>query len=227
MIFPDVAFWEGTIDFNVMKSKTDYVILKASQFYVDPQFERNRSECERVGLPFGAYHFYDDRMSPLRQAILFCGLFTGRQKPVEIFCDWENEYRGEFGGIKNVVAFMQECEKRMSMEMGMYTGYYWFMEKTNPILNFSQLNYLKTKKLWLASYNDDYSNEGALFVKVPRPWKKMDIWQFTDRADGKAYGCQSAELDMNERLSQIEIPGPQPRGSRMIFSTGETYTERL
>lgn len=213
-LFPDVSFWEGAIDFNVMRSKTDYIILKASQITVDHRFQEYRAGCESVGLPYGVYHFYDDRSSPKKQADLFCGLFRDK-KPVEIFCDWETSYGGEFTGIKNVVAFMQECERQLGMEMGMYTGYWWFIENTNPVTHYSQLNYLKAKKLWLAAYNEDYTNTGIMFVKVPRPWTKMDIWQFSDRGPGREYGCNSEELDMNERLGDFPTI-PNARGRLII-----------
>jgi len=223
LIFPDLSKWDGKVDFNVMKSKTEYVILKSSQgIYADVEFERSRSECLKLNLNYGVYHFYDDRVSPARQAQFFASLCTPR--PAEIFCDWENSYHGDYGGIKNVVAFMQEVEKYLDMPMGMYTGYYFFIENTHALLNWSQLNYLKSRKLWLASYNQDYSNTGIIFVKVPRPWTKMDVWQFSDRADGHAYGCQSAELDMNERISDNPKP-PVLSTSTLTFSNGKTYKE--
>lgn len=49
--FPDVSKYQGDINFDVMWSMTDYIILKSGQHsWVDYKFERNRAECERVSL---------------------------------------------------------------------------------------------------------------------------------------------------------------------------------
>ena len=60
----DVSQHNGVIDWDKVKAsgKVDFAILRcgfgrehASQ--VDEQFERNYSECKRVGLPVGVYHY--------------------------------------------------------------------------------------------------------------------------------------------------------------------------
>jgi GH25 family lysozyme M1 (1,4-beta-N-acetylmuramidase) len=226
-IFPDISFWQKNTNFDIMQTKTDYVIIRSGQRnWIDSQFEYNRTNCDRVGLKWGIYWFYDDRSSPAAQADLLYSLFSkGQSRPLEIWCDWEAEYSGVFKGITNVVAFMQSVEQLMGMEVGMYTGYYWFMEHTNAITNFSQLNYLKSKKLWLAAYTSDNSNTGVSFVRIPRPWKAMDIWQYGTPAIGYDYGVNTMEIDMDERLTASPVP-PTKLSYRTIVKSGFTFVER-
>jgi len=206
-VFPDISKYQGRPNFDVMKSKMDYVILKASQGdFVDPQFFRNRDECARVDLSYGVYHFYDDRYSPGLQAQTLYNLLQNNPMPFEIWCDWENSYSGNYKGLKNVVAFMERVELLTGKTVGIYTGYYWFVENSHAIINDSQYKYLASRPLWLAWYTPDFTNNGIERVKIPLPWHKMNIWQFGTPSLGAAYGVQSIEIDMNEKFDGIQSP---------------------
>lgn len=203
--FPDVSFWQGDINFDIMRLKCDYVILRAGQgSFIDTKFERNRAECQRAGLAWGLYWFYDDRQSPSAQAAGLWSLFSsGQARPFEIFLDWENSFGGPFSGLKNVVACMERIESLMGMIIGMYTGYYWFAENTSAALHASQYNYLKVRPLWLAWYSEKQSD-----VRIPKPWDNMDVWQWGTPAVGSEYGVNSKEIDMNYRINTVAIPPP-------------------
>ena len=191
--FPDVSFYQGTIDWEVMRSKTDAVIIRAGQDnWEDSHFERNWSEAGRLDMKRGAYWFYDDRTSPGAQAQLVASLLQDDLPEMEVWCDWENSYGGQFSGLKNVVAFMQAVEEKLhKVRVGMYTGYFWFRENSNPITNASQYAYLKEKPLWLAFYGE------AANIRVPAPWTTLLLWQYGTPPIGPDYGVESAEIDMN------------------------------
>lgn len=66
----DVSRYQGVIDWDAVKASglVDGVMLKtvstnrslssrADGLYIDPTFERNYAECQRVGLPVGTYHY--------------------------------------------------------------------------------------------------------------------------------------------------------------------------
>lgn len=66
----DVSRYQGVIDWDAVKASglVDGVMLKtvstnhslssrADGLYIDPYFERNYAECQRVGLPVGTYHY--------------------------------------------------------------------------------------------------------------------------------------------------------------------------
>jgi len=125
MNFPDVSRWQGDINFDVMLTKTNYIIFKASQGdFPDKKLSRNIAESKRVGLPYGLYHFYDDKFSPSVQAETFAALSAGA---VELWCDWESAYNGQYKSLRDVVAFMEHVEQLTGKRVGMYTGYYWFV----------------------------------------------------------------------------------------------------
>ena len=222
MNFPDCSWWQGDIDFDVMMTKTDYIILKASQLTIDHKFPRNRSECVRVGLPFGAYHFFDDRSSPSKQANLFVtALIEHPVMPLEIWCDWERNYGGTYSGVGNVVAFMERVEDLLNMQMGMYTGYFYFLENTNRIRDASQLRYLKDRPLWLAWYFDHTPNH-AEDVLIPYPWIEMDVYQYGSPAFGREMGVGSEEIDMNKRMTDFTIPSTPSQKSIIQARFGNT-----
>jgi lysozyme len=191
--FPDVSFYQGTIDWEVMASKTDAVIIRAGQnTWVDARFRRNWNEAKQMGMKRGTYWFYDDRSSPGAQAQLAASLLQNDPPEMEFWCDWEKSYGGEFTGLKNVVAFMQAVEAKLPYtRVGMYTGYYWFRENSNAVTNASQYAYLKDRPLWLAFYAD------ASQVRVPAPWTSLLLWQYGTPAIGAEYGVESTEIDMN------------------------------
>ena len=191
---PDCSFYQGVINWDLMRQKTDAVIIRAGQnIWVDPQFARNYSEAKKRGMLRGVYYFYDDRKSPKEQADLLISLIKDDLPEMEVWADWEKSYGGAYGGIGNVVAFMQYIEQALpSVNIGIYTGYYWFKDHSNAVTNASQYTYLKTKPLWLAWYSNN-----AAAVLVPLPWTSLLLWQFGTPSVGASYGVQTVELDMN------------------------------
>jgi len=198
--FPDVSRWQGDINFDVMRTKTEYIIFKASQGnFADKKLSRNIAESKRVGLPYGLYHFYDDKFSPSVQAETFAALSAGA---VELWCDWESTYNGQYKSLRDVVAFMERVEQLTGKRVGMYTGYYWFVGVTAGFVNSSQYRFLAERDLWLAWYTNDHTPKEIERVKIPKPWTKITIWQYGTPAIGYEMGAQSIEIDMNLRVGE-------------------------
>ena len=56
----DVSYWQKNIDWDKVKSAgIKFAIIRCGYGNggVDSYFERNVKECERVGIPWGAYYF--------------------------------------------------------------------------------------------------------------------------------------------------------------------------
>ena len=60
----DVSRYQGTIDWDKLAGKIGGAMLKTVStnksfggIYIDPMFERNYSECKRLGIPVGAYYY--------------------------------------------------------------------------------------------------------------------------------------------------------------------------
>jgi len=190
----DLSFWQGRPNYDIMRTKTDAVIIRAGQnVWKDTQFDRNWAEAKRVGMKRATYYFYDDRASPGAQAALWIDILKNDPPEMELWADWENSYGGAYSGLKNVVAFMEAMERGLpNCKIGMYTGYYWFRDHSNAVTNASQYNYLKAHPLWEAWYTSNPAN-----VLIPAPWSNLLLWQFGTPAVGHEWGVESAELDMN------------------------------
>lgn len=190
--FPDVSFWQGKIDWDMMRELTDTVIIRAGQNeWEDSEFRTNYAEAGKRGMLRGIYWFYDDRKDPGRQADKCISLVAADPPELKVYTDWENKYGGAFGGLKNVVAFMQRVETLPPLESALYTGYYFFTENSNPITNAPQYKYLKEKELWLAWYTDNFAE-----VLVPASLTLTHL-QYGTPPRGAEFGCQSREIDMN------------------------------
>ncbi len=190
--FPDVSFYQGTMDWSKFRLKSDAVVIRAGQnLWVDSQFARNWAEARARGILRGSYWFYDGRIDPGRQAQLWIDQMKADPPEMECWMDWERSYGGAFEGLANVVACMQKVESA-GFKVGLYTGYYWFTNQSNPITHANQYKYLATKPLWLAWYTADSS-----IVLIPKPWTNLTLWQYGTPAVGAEYGAQTVELDMN------------------------------
>jgi GH25 family lysozyme M1 (1,4-beta-N-acetylmuramidase) len=214
--YPDVSFYQGEINWDAMREKTDAVVIRAGQnLWVDSQFHWNYQQAKRRGMLRGIYYFCDDRVSPGAQAAKIAELIAADLPEMEVWIDWERSYGGGFQGLRNVVACMQDVERRLpSVRVGLYTGYYWFIENSNALLNASQYDYLKNKPLWLAWY------AAASLVKVPAPWTRLDLWQYGTPVED--YGQVSREIDMNfhngtisEFYERYQAEPTEPEGETM------------
>jgi len=189
---PDVSFYQGFIDWDQFKTQSDAVFIRAGQaLYKDVQFERNWSESKRRDIIRGSYWFYDDRADPLKQADLWATLLSASRPEMECMIDWEINYGGAYGGLKNVVKLMQRMEA-LGFKTGFYTGYYYFITNSNPVTNAAEYDYLKTRPLWLAWYTLDPS-----IVLIPKPWQNLWLWQFGTPAAGYVHGTETLNIDMN------------------------------
>ena len=64
----DVSKYQGTIDWSQVKAAGyDFAMLRAGYGFntIDPQFQRNASECNRLGIPIGAYWSATHSIPPL------------------------------------------------------------------------------------------------------------------------------------------------------------------
>lgn len=189
---PDVSFYQGDIDYLVMASKTDTLIIRTGQNrWEDPKFDRNYGLSKANGILRGLYDFYDGRISPGEQADRILSSIGDDRPEMELYIDWERSYGGAHEGLRNVVALMQEIERRQpSIMCGLYTGYYWFRANSNPMTHSSQYAYLRNKPLWLAWYTDNPAE-----VLIPAPWTHLTLWQYGTPSED--YGQETIEIDKN------------------------------
>lgn len=89
----DVSQFQSNVNYDVLKSSSQFVIIKASEgtSFIDPKFTRNRTESRRVGVARGYYHFArpDLGNSPIAEANFFLGVCSGLQEGELLVLDYE------------------------------------------------------------------------------------------------------------------------------------------
>jgi lysozyme len=197
----DVSFYQDDpntprgIDFEKMKAAgAKFVIIRAGQnLWEDNEFEISWKASKGV-LPRGSYWFYDSRIDPKMQAKKWLSCFDDARDigELSLWCDFEDRYGGAFGTWKHWYNFMEELKVlRPGVKLGIYTGYYYWRENTiAKAIPTASLNYFKQYPLWIANY-------GTNVPLVPEPWDTWTLWQFTDNGDGRKYGVESLNIDLN------------------------------
>lgn len=237
-IGPDISFYQDdpSTTFTPDFSKMAWVILRAGQnTWIDRDFKRNWKEAKKAGIPRGAYWFFDSRVDPKKQAQLFVSAFDGDFGELPLFGDFEDIYNGPFKGWKNWYDFLEEVKRLVpgSVEIGVYTGYYYWKENTLGLFGgipAASLEYFKQYPLWIANY-------GLQSPLIPRPWTTWMFWQYTDNGDGTLYGVESLNIDLNEyngdaqsfekrfgvKLNQPPIPPSDGQGVPTMPNTVAKY----
>lgn len=183
------------IDFSKMVGQgASFVIVRAGQnLWTDPDFQINWRNARVVGLPRGAYWFYDSRVAPEPQAELFASLFAADKPELELWLDLENLPAGIPPGPYTGHAYWRKFIDRLrallpSVRVGIYTGYYYMLGKI-PLTEYA---YFRQFPLWIAWYTSD-----PLDVRTPGPWNDALYWQWGTPPWGLAWGCESVEIDQN------------------------------
>src|SRR5512136_2477663 len=90
---PDYSYWNNEVDWAKAKANGAAGALLRSSWgcYPDTKFEHFRNGCEAIGLPWGAYHYYDFRWSL-----------------AENLAAQQNALGGRFGKINQVGDFEQD-----------------------------------------------------------------------------------------------------------------------
>ena len=112
----DVSFYEPNIDWATVKGTglANYAFIRAGQGIVaDTHFGRHREGAKSVGIPWGAYWFYDPRyrtVNPKRQAEKFVETLGGDLGELPLVIDIEAYSKGPWHGWRNWYDFMERVK---------------------------------------------------------------------------------------------------------------------
>lgn len=169
----DVSHHNGVIDWDKVKeSGIKFAILRCgfgrkNPNQIDEQFSRNYSECKRVGMPVGVYHYsYAKTVEDARlEADFMLELIAGKQFEYPVIFDIEDKTQEELGKKLLTDITMAFCDKIESA--GYYTAIY-----SNPDWLTSRLDMsvLGRFDLWLAEWRTKKTYKGA-----------HGIWQYTSK----------------------------------------------
>ena len=211
----DISYYQGNIDFKVMKAAGIKVVIIRAGYgtTIDKRFISYINAAIKAGLAVGIYWFI--------YAADMAGIERNAQKCIEIvapykqyitcgvWCDWEYD-SDRYAGIltseerSNMVnAFNQKIEKA-GYESGIYSNQdYIQSEKFTTWL-------ISKYPLWFAKYalvKGKYASKG----KKGRSY----LWQYSSDGNGSRYGVSSKKLDLNKVYINITCEETTPPSDKV------------
>lgn len=169
----DVSKHNGVIDWDKVKAAgIEFALLRAGfgkehPNQIDRTFERNYSECKRVGIPVGAYHYsYAKSVSEAKlEAEFFLKIVKDKKFEFPLIFDIEDKTQVDLGKtlLTNMcLAFCDAVENA-----GYYTAIYSNTDWLTNKLDYSKLN---RYDIWLADW------------RAKKGWNgQHGIWQYTNK----------------------------------------------
>lgn len=166
----DVSYAQGKVDWSKVKSsgKVNFAILRAGYgreiSQIDSQFERNYSECKRLGIPVGAYWYSYAKSTEgaRKEAKTFLQAIKNKTFEYPVYFDMEEPSQFALG--KQICSDMAEAFCSEVEKAGYYTGLY----SSTSYLNTHLTDSVKNRyTVWVAQYNKELTYKGT-----------YGIWQY-------------------------------------------------
>ena len=164
----DISHYQQVTDWLKVARDVSFIFLKATEgeHYVDPKFAANWVGAQSVGLPVGAYHFFDPAQDAGIQAQHFCAVLdkvTGKRLPPMFDIE-------KTGGVSQALIltkaqkWLDIVEKHTGQRPFLYT-YTSFATQLRLAKRFSD------SPLWIAQYG----------AKTPKlcGWGHWTFWQYS------------------------------------------------
>lgn len=208
----DVSTWQGNIDWEKVKADgVQFAILRCGfgsdiQSQDDNKWERNVSECERLGIKYGAYLYsYAQNMEEAKSEVQHTlRLMKGHNPIYGVWLDVEDgsQWNIDNKTLADFCVTFCDAMKEAGYKTGIYASLNWFDNKLND-------SRLAKYDKWLAQW------------QVKEPQLDCAIWQYT--SDGEVNGI-SGRVDMNiaykeyveEEEEEVKpVPAPTPTTSNV------------
>lgn len=215
----DVSEHQGRIDWDAVKaSGIDFAILRvgfgAPSFggRVDYQFNRNISECERLGIPYGVYiySYAFDNQQAADEASMVIDCLSGHNPRLPVYYDLEDKTIIADGRQSGIASRAQTfCNKISSAgyKPGIYANLNWFNNiLTDPVFKSGSWDH------WIAQYNSQCHYTGS-----------YSFWQY--KSNGKVPGI-NGNVDMNYAYVDVSLYHWQLIDGTWYYaaSNGKAYT---
>ena len=215
----DVSEHQGRIDWNAVKaSGIDFAILRVGfgapswGGRVDYQFNRNISECERLGIPYGVYiySYAFDNQQAADEASMVIDCLSGHNPRLPVYYDLEDKTiiaDGRQSGIASRAQIFCNKISSAGYKPGIYANLNWFNNiLTDPVFKSGSWDH------WIAQYNSQCHYTGS-----------YSFWQYTSR--GKVSGI-SGNVDMNYAYVDVSLYYWQLKEGTWYYATsdGKAYT---
>ena len=215
----DVSEHQGRIDWNAVKaSAIDFAILRVGfgapswGGRVDYQFNRNISECERLGIPYGVYiySYAFDNQQAADEASMVINCLSGHNPRLPVYYDLEDNSIIANGRQTGIASRAQVFCNRISAA-GYEPGIYANLNLFNNILTDSVFK-SSSWDHWIAQYNSQCDYTG-----------NYSFWQY--KSNGKVPGI-NGNVDMNYAYVDVSLYHWQLIDSTWYYaaSNGKAYT---
>lgn len=206
-IVVDISKWNGDINFTTLKnSGVKGVMMRACYATTkDAKFDRNSSECERLGIDYGVYQFANFHYGSTKdaavtraktQADYLISLLKGKKVTGYVCLDLELESGYKLvmnkSELTDVVNYYCSIIESAGYKPMVYCSVSWLQNN----LDASRIK----APFWVAYYNDTGSynypktSYGQYMNSVDG---KITMWQYTDKGKGSKYGSESEYIDLN------------------------------
>ena len=184
----DVSEHNGKLDWEKLKPQIEGAIIRCGfgsdySKQDDAYYERNVSECERLGIPYGVYIYsYANTVIKARsEANHIKRLVEGHKPTLPLFYDLEEERYSSYGS-KMANEWLKSME---GYNVGIYANVNWWK---------NYLTGVDCDTKWVAYWG-----------KTKPSISGMVLWQYSD--NGTVAGVSG--FDLNENIS-LPIPSPAP-----------------
>lgn len=195
----DISQYQGTPDFQKVKDAgVNFVIARAGfgRNNMDRRFARNAAECNRLGIPFGAYWFsYALTVEDAKKEALYC-LAAVKRYRLEYPVFYDLEYASVDYAAKQGVVIDKKLATQMALAFCSEIGkarYY--------ASNYCNSDYAKNMfgqeafdrfDFWYASYRGTCDRKNA------------GLWQYSDK--GKISGIErNADVDLDRSFKNYPV----------------------
>lgn len=179
----DISHHQGDINFDKLRGNIDFAMVRTSygSFYEDRKYKENIKELQRVGIPYGLYHFsYATSVNDAKkEANGFINLIKNYNPTYPVVIDIESSDRTS-GVSKDTLVDITRTICSMIEDAGYYVMIYANLDYLNNKLNASSLD--KYDK-WLAQWSSK-----------PTYSKSFGMWQYSSK--GSVPGI-SGNVDLN------------------------------
>ena len=204
----DVSRYQGAIDWNAVKNAgVQFAMLRAGygNNNIDPRFRTNAAECNRLGIPCGAYWFsYALNIPMARQEAIYC-IEAVRPFQITYPLSFDLEYDTVRYAAQNGVTIGRQLATDMTRafcDEVRAQGYHpMFYTNRDYSLNMFYMDQLTDYDLWYALYRDKLDRTG------------VSIWQFTET--GSIPGIEG-NVDLNYSFVDYAGGGGQPTGDPWV-----------
>ena len=189
----DVSHHNRRIDWNRAKSQgIKFSFIRSNFGYnEDREFNRNWAGAKAAGIPRGAYGWPLHGMNQEEIARRFVNRWIHDPGEIKPVADFEStKYHGNTT-FEELKRFLNEVERLSGIRPIIYTSQGYWNGRPNHTNQLWALNY----ELWVANYTL------ASQPRMPSVWANDGVpytfWQYTSKADCRAYGGDSTYMDLN------------------------------